>query len=109
MTEMERNVDFNKICLNILQLSFFFLELFTTEHAHVRMLSVLQMVFVKPLEKEAFMASFELDAIFPSLDDMLEEHCECCILTFFFLFIFSLNVTYSVMIYVTLWIVCINN
>ncbi|XP_037532788.1 rho guanine nucleotide exchange factor 1b [Nematolebias whitei] len=51
-------------------------ELFTTEHAHVRMLSVLQMVFVKPLEREAFMASLELDAIFPGLDEMLEEHCK---------------------------------
>ncbi|XP_024861508.1 rho guanine nucleotide exchange factor 1b isoform X2 [Kryptolebias marmoratus] len=49
-------------------------ELFATEHAHVRMLSVLQMVFVKPLEREALISTIELDAIFPGLDEMLDEH-----------------------------------
>lgn len=52
-------------------------ELFATEHAHVRMLSVLQMVFSKPLEREELLTSDELAAIFPSLDEIIEVHCEC--------------------------------
>ncbi|KAK3515685.1 hypothetical protein QTP70_028463 [Hemibagrus guttatus] len=49
-------------------------ELFVTEHAHVRMLSVLQTVFSRPLEKEGLMESTELNAIFPSLDDIIDLH-----------------------------------
>ncbi|XP_036414402.1 rho guanine nucleotide exchange factor 1b isoform X2 [Colossoma macropomum] len=49
-------------------------ELFATEHAHVRMLSVLQTVFYRPMEREAIMSVTELDAIFPSLDDIIDLH-----------------------------------
>ncbi|KAM8846553.1 rho guanine nucleotide exchange factor 1 isoform 7-T8 [Synchiropus picturatus] len=49
-------------------------ELFATEHAHVRMLSVLQMVFSKPLEREELLTSTELAAIFPNLDEIIEMH-----------------------------------
>ncbi|XP_078108623.1 rho guanine nucleotide exchange factor 1 isoform X4 [Sander vitreus] len=49
-------------------------ELFATEHAHVRMLSVLQMIFSKPLEREGLLASPELAAIFPNLDEIIEMH-----------------------------------
>uniref|UniRef100_A0AAR2KKT7 DH domain-containing protein n=1 Tax=Pygocentrus nattereri TaxID=42514 RepID=A0AAR2KKT7_PYGNA len=49
-------------------------ELFATEHAHVRMLSVLQTVFYRPLEREEIMSTTELDAIFPSLDDIIDLH-----------------------------------
>ncbi|XP_069393840.1 rho guanine nucleotide exchange factor 1 isoform X11 [Paralichthys olivaceus] len=49
-------------------------ELFATEHAHVRMLSVLQMVFSKPLEKEEILTSTELAAIFPNLDEIIDMH-----------------------------------
>ncbi|XP_058232194.1 rho guanine nucleotide exchange factor 1b isoform X2 [Hemibagrus wyckioides] len=49
-------------------------ELFATEHAHVRMLSVLQTVFSHPLEKEGLLESAELNAIFPSLDEIIEMH-----------------------------------
>ncbi|XP_040899554.1 rho guanine nucleotide exchange factor 1b isoform X4 [Toxotes jaculatrix] len=49
-------------------------ELFATEHAHVRMLSVLQVVFSKPLEREELLTSTEIAAIFPSLDDIFEMH-----------------------------------
>ncbi|KAM9851520.1 rho guanine nucleotide exchange factor 1 isoform 2-T3 [Aulostomus maculatus] len=49
-------------------------ELYATEHAHVRMLSVLQMVFSKPLEREELLTSTELDTIFPSLDEIIEMH-----------------------------------
>ncbi|XP_045899901.1 rho guanine nucleotide exchange factor 1b isoform X2 [Micropterus dolomieu] len=49
-------------------------ELFATEHAHVRMLSVLQMVFSKPLEREELLTSTELSAIFPNLDEIIEMH-----------------------------------
>ena len=48
-----------------------------TEHAHVRMLSVLQMVFSRPLERENIMTSTELATIFPNLDEIIEMHCEC--------------------------------
>lgn len=51
-------------------------ELFTTEHAHVRMLSVLQMIFSKPLEREELLTADELAAIFPNLDEIIEMHCE---------------------------------
>ncbi|XP_049587413.1 rho guanine nucleotide exchange factor 1 isoform X8 [Syngnathus scovelli] len=49
-------------------------ELFATEHAHVRMLSVLQMIFSKPLEREELLSSTELAAIFPNLDEIIEMH-----------------------------------
>uniref|UniRef100_A0A8D3DSM2 Rho guanine nucleotide exchange factor (GEF) 1 n=1 Tax=Scophthalmus maximus TaxID=52904 RepID=A0A8D3DSM2_SCOMX len=49
-------------------------ELFATEHAHVRMLSVLQMVFSKPLEREELLTSTELAAIFPNLDEIIDMH-----------------------------------
>ncbi len=50
-------------------------ELFATEHAHVRMLSVLQTVFFRPLEREEIMNMTELATIFPSLDEIIEMHC----------------------------------
>ncbi|XP_034029897.1 rho guanine nucleotide exchange factor 1b isoform X2 [Thalassophryne amazonica] len=49
-------------------------ELFATEHAHVRMLSVLQTVFSKPLEREELLTATELAAIFPNLDEIIEMH-----------------------------------
>ncbi|XP_022620367.1 rho guanine nucleotide exchange factor 1 isoform X3 [Seriola dumerili] len=49
-------------------------ELFATEHAHVRMLSVLQMVFSKPLEREELLTATELAAIFPNLDEIIDMH-----------------------------------
>ncbi|XP_060906210.1 rho guanine nucleotide exchange factor 1b isoform X4 [Labrus mixtus] len=49
-------------------------ELFATEHAHVRMLSVLQMVFSRPLEREELLTATELAAIFPNLDEIIELH-----------------------------------
>ncbi|CAL8247491.1 unnamed protein product [Lota lota] len=49
-------------------------ELYTTEHAHNRMLTVLQTVFSRPLEREEILTVTELAAIFPSLDDILEVH-----------------------------------
>ncbi|XP_045076144.1 rho guanine nucleotide exchange factor 1-like [Coregonus clupeaformis] len=49
-------------------------ELFATEHAHVRMLSVLQTVFWKPLEREELMTTTELATIFPSLDEIIDMH-----------------------------------
>ncbi|XP_073340851.1 rho guanine nucleotide exchange factor 1 isoform X4 [Pagrus major] len=49
-------------------------ELFATEHAHVRMLSVLQMVFSKPLEREELLTGTELAAIFPNLDEIIDMH-----------------------------------
>ncbi|XP_010739689.3 rho guanine nucleotide exchange factor 1 isoform X1 [Larimichthys crocea] len=49
-------------------------ELFATEHAHVRMLSVLQMIFSKPLEKEELLTATELAAIFPNLDEIIDMH-----------------------------------
>ncbi|XP_047454448.1 rho guanine nucleotide exchange factor 1b isoform X2 [Mugil cephalus] len=49
-------------------------ELFATEHAHVRMLSVLQMVFSKPLEREQLLTGTELAAIFPNLDEIIDMH-----------------------------------
>ncbi|XP_037641902.1 rho guanine nucleotide exchange factor 1b isoform X6 [Sebastes umbrosus] len=49
-------------------------ELFATEHAHVRMLSVLQMIFSKPLEREELLTFSELGAIFPNLDEIIDMH-----------------------------------
>ncbi|XP_056299722.1 rho guanine nucleotide exchange factor 1b isoform X1 [Pseudoliparis swirei] len=49
-------------------------ELFATEHAHVRMLSVLQMIFSKPLEREELLTATESSAIFPNLDEIIEMH-----------------------------------
>uniref|UniRef100_A0A3P9J0G3 Rho guanine nucleotide exchange factor 1 n=1 Tax=Oryzias latipes TaxID=8090 RepID=A0A3P9J0G3_ORYLA len=49
-------------------------ELFATEHAHVRMLSVLQTVFSKPLGREQLLTADELETIFPSLDEIIELH-----------------------------------
>ncbi|XP_069560004.1 rho guanine nucleotide exchange factor 1 isoform X3 [Brachyistius frenatus] len=49
-------------------------ELFATEHAHVRMLSVLQMVFSKPLEREELLTTNELATIFPNLDEIIDMH-----------------------------------
>lgn len=52
-------------------------ELYATEHAHVRMLSVLQVIFSKPLEREELLTTIELSTIFPSLDEIIEMHCQC--------------------------------
>ncbi|XP_076868856.1 rho guanine nucleotide exchange factor 1 isoform X3 [Brachyhypopomus gauderio] len=49
-------------------------ELFATEHAHVRMLSVLQTMFSRPLERDAIITSEEVSAIFPNLDEIIEMH-----------------------------------
>ncbi|KAJ3597869.1 hypothetical protein NHX12_001385 [Muraenolepis orangiensis] len=53
-------------------------ELYTTEHAHSRMLTVLQTVFCKPLEREDILNSSTdenwLKTIFPSLDEIIEMH-----------------------------------
>ncbi|KAK1894951.1 Rho guanine nucleotide exchange factor 1 [Dissostichus eleginoides] len=49
-------------------------ELFATEHAHVRMLSVLQMIFYRPLAREELLSHTELSAIFPSLDEIIDMH-----------------------------------
>ncbi|XP_035278095.1 rho guanine nucleotide exchange factor 1b isoform X3 [Anguilla anguilla] len=49
-------------------------ELFATEMAHVCMLSVLQNVFFRPLEREMIMPLTELAAIFPSLDEIIDLH-----------------------------------
>uniref|UniRef100_A0A8C5F9W9 Rho guanine nucleotide exchange factor (GEF) 1 n=1 Tax=Gadus morhua TaxID=8049 RepID=A0A8C5F9W9_GADMO len=49
-------------------------ELYTTEHAHYRMLTVLQTVFSKPLEREEILTGPELATIFPSLEEILEMH-----------------------------------
>lgn len=53
-------------------------ELFATEHAHVRMLSVLQWVFAKQMEREQLLTAVEIEAIFPNLEEIIEMHCECC-------------------------------
>ncbi|KAJ8388840.1 hypothetical protein AAFF_G00125960 [Aldrovandia affinis] len=49
-------------------------ELFATEHAHVRMLSVLQTIFFRPLEREEIMTHTELTTIFPNLDEIIDMH-----------------------------------
>ncbi|XP_010785090.1 rho guanine nucleotide exchange factor 1-like, partial [Notothenia coriiceps] len=48
--------------------------LFATEHAHVRMLSVLQMIFYRPLAREELLTYTDLSAIFPNLDEIIEMH-----------------------------------
>ncbi|XP_042295472.1 rho guanine nucleotide exchange factor 1 isoform X3 [Sceloporus undulatus] len=49
-------------------------ELFITEHAHLRMLRVLLEVFYQPLLTEGFFIERELANIFPSLEDLVDEH-----------------------------------
>ncbi|XP_062841545.1 rho guanine nucleotide exchange factor 1b isoform X2 [Trichomycterus rosablanca] len=49
-------------------------ELFITEHAHARMLSVLQTVFARPMEREGFMDANELQTLLPSLEDIIDIH-----------------------------------
>ncbi|XP_016893481.1 rho guanine nucleotide exchange factor 1 isoform X3 [Cynoglossus semilaevis] len=49
-------------------------ELFATEHAHVRMLSVLQTVFSKPMERVALLTATEVATIFPNLDEIIDMH-----------------------------------
>ncbi|XP_023186080.1 rho guanine nucleotide exchange factor 1 isoform X3 [Xiphophorus maculatus] len=49
-------------------------ELFATEHAHVRMLSVLQWVFAKPLERAEILSALDLETIFPSLEEIIDMH-----------------------------------
>ncbi|XP_074794722.1 rho guanine nucleotide exchange factor 1 isoform X2 [Natator depressus] len=49
-------------------------ELFLTEHAHVRMLRVLLELFYQPLLSEGFFLEAELTNIFPSLEEMTDEH-----------------------------------
>ncbi|XP_038124058.1 rho guanine nucleotide exchange factor 1b isoform X3 [Cyprinodon tularosa] len=49
-------------------------ELFATEHAHVRMLSVLQWVFAKQMEREQLLTAVEIEAIFPNLEEIIEMH-----------------------------------
>ncbi|XP_077192819.1 rho guanine nucleotide exchange factor 1 isoform X2 [Paroedura picta] len=49
-------------------------ELFITEHAHVRMLRVLLEVFYQPLLTEGFFGATDLENIFPSLEDLVDEH-----------------------------------
>ncbi|KAH0631672.1 hypothetical protein JD844_006122 [Phrynosoma platyrhinos] len=51
-------------------------ELFITEHAHVRMLRVLLEVFYQPLLTEGFFIERDLANIFPSLEDLVDEHKE---------------------------------
>lgn len=45
----------------------------------MRMLSVLQTVFSRPLEREAIVDANELATMFPSLDEIIEMHCESCL------------------------------
>ncbi|XP_053253850.1 rho guanine nucleotide exchange factor 1 isoform X6 [Podarcis raffonei] len=49
-------------------------ELFITEHAHLRMLRVLLEVFYQPLLAEEHFIYKELANIFPSLEDLIDEH-----------------------------------
>ncbi|XP_044290818.1 rho guanine nucleotide exchange factor 1 isoform X2 [Varanus komodoensis] len=49
-------------------------ELFITEHAHLRMLRVLQEVFYEPLQTEGFLSERDVANIFPSLEDLIDEH-----------------------------------
>ncbi|KAG8143490.1 hypothetical protein E2320_000735 [Naja naja] len=50
------------------------LRLKKSEHAHLRMLRVLLEVFYQPLFTEGFFTEDELVNIFPSLEDLIEEH-----------------------------------
>ena len=52
-------------------------ELLVTEAAHVRMLRVLHDVFYQPIADGGFYSQEELQNIFPSLDELIEVHCEC--------------------------------
>lgn len=47
-----------------------------TEAAHVRMLRVLHDVFYQPMAEGGFYSQEELQNIFPSLDELIEVHCE---------------------------------
>uniref|UniRef100_A0A8C2SGV3 DH domain-containing protein n=1 Tax=Capra hircus TaxID=9925 RepID=A0A8C2SGV3_CAPHI len=51
-------------------------ELLVTEAAHVRMLRVLHDVFYQPMAEGGFYSQEELQNIFPSLDELIEVHCE---------------------------------
>lgn len=48
-----------------------------TEAAHVRMLQVLHDLFYQPMADGGFFPLEELQYIFPSLDELIEVHCEC--------------------------------
>lgn len=48
-----------------------------TEAAHVRMLRVLHDLFYQPMAEGGFFSQEELQNIFPSLDELIEVHCEC--------------------------------
>lgn len=48
-----------------------------TEAAHVRMLRVLHDLFYQPMAEGGFFSLEELQNIFPSLDELIEVHCEC--------------------------------
>lgn len=52
-------------------------ELLVTEAAHVRMLRVLHDLFYQPMVDGGFFPVEELQNIFPSLDELIEVHCEC--------------------------------
>lgn len=52
-------------------------ELLVTEAAHVRMLRVLHDLFYQPMAVGGFFPPEELQNIFPSLDELIEVHCEC--------------------------------
>ncbi|XP_036394334.1 rho guanine nucleotide exchange factor 1b isoform X1 [Megalops cyprinoides] len=49
-------------------------ELIVTEHAHARMLTVLQTVFSRPLGRDMIMTHEELETVFPGLDEIIEVH-----------------------------------
>ncbi|KAF5921268.1 hypothetical protein HPG69_009165 [Diceros bicornis minor] len=51
-------------------------ELLVTEAAHVRMLRVLHDLFYQPMAGGGFFSQEELQNIFPSLDELIEVHCE---------------------------------
>lgn len=53
-------------------------ELFMTEHAHVRMLKVLNDVFYLPMLEKALFTSEELKGIFPGLDELIDLHVAFC-------------------------------
>lgn len=52
-------------------------ELLVTEAAHVRMLRVLHDLFYQPMAEGGFFPLEELQNIFPSLDELIDVHCEC--------------------------------
>ena len=52
-------------------------ELLVTEAAHVRMLRVLHDLFYQPMAEGGFFLLEELQNIFPSLEELIEVHCEC--------------------------------